>query len=155
MSFFFSLCFAFVASVTTAAPLLADVTDRAVSALICGGSDLVFALCAVAAPAFTLLRYHDLKERGFARSRAQLKKMIDEYGFPAGKMLSPNCRVWTDREVIAYYESCPSERKAGPSLQTPASLNPNDPKPWDGGPEPVVKARRGRPPKNKHIGAED
>ena len=81
-STFFSLCLAFAVSVTTAAPLLADVTGRAVSALTCGGSDLVFALCAVAAPAFTLWRYRDLKERGFVNSRAQLKKMIDEYGFP-------------------------------------------------------------------------
>ena len=114
--------------------------------------DLGFALCAVAAPAFTLWRYRDLKERGFVKSRAQLKKMIDEYGFPEGKLLSPNTRTWTDQEVVAYYEACPSERKAAPSSQPLAPLNADEPRPWDW--ESPVKGRRGRPPKNKNVGAE-
>jgi hypothetical protein len=137
LSSFLSLCLAFAASVTVA---LADVTGKAVSALTGGGSDLVFALCAVAAPAFTLWRYRDLRERGFVKSRAQLKKMIDEYGFPEGKLLSPNTRTWTDQEVIAYYEACPSERKAPPSLQPPAPPNADDPRPWDW--EGPAKGRR-------------
>ena len=117
---------------------------------------LSFALCAIAAPpSFVLWRYRDLKERGFVNSRAQLKKMIDEYDFPEGRLLSPNTRTWTDLEVIEYYETRPSERKAAPSSQPPAPIDPNDPKPWDWeGNEPAAKGRRGRPPKNKNVGAE-
>ena len=104
---------------------------------------LTFALCAIAAPSFTpppfmLLRYRDLKARGFVNSRAQLKQMIDKYGFPAGKMLSPNCRTWTEAEVLAYYESRPSDRKDTQQLIE---------KPWDWN-APRGK-RRGRPPKQK------
>ena len=55
---------------------------------------LTFALCAIAAPALTppsfmLWRYRDLKMRGFVTSRAMLKIMIEQYGFPAGKRLAP------------------------------------------------------------------
>ena len=130
--------------------------------MISFASYLAFALCSIAVPPFTLWRYRDLKERGFVKSRAQLKKMIDEYGFPEGKLLSPNTRTWTDLEVISYYETRPSERKPGPLSQPPAL---DGPKPWDGPPEidwpdtgrkpaASVKGRRAPPPKNKRTGAE-
>lgn len=120
-------------------------------------SDLVFALCAVVAPSFTLWRYRDLKQRGFVNSRAQLKQMIDKYNFPSGKLLSPNCRTWTDVEVIAYYETRPSERKPAPIIprdHSPQTLNEDDlRKPWEDT-EPPVKGRRGRPRKADRVEAE-
>jgi hypothetical protein len=42
-----------------------------------------------------LLRYRDLKARGIVASWAQLKRLQDHYGFPLGRMLSPNTRVWS------------------------------------------------------------
>ena len=83
---------------------------------------------------FMLWRFSDLKQRGVCNSRAQLKLMVDHYGFPLGKMLTPNARVWTQDEVIAYYESRTSE------LKDVSFLHRNDAKP---------KGRRGRPPKLK------
>ena len=65
---------------------------------------LTFAICAIAAPAITpasfrLWRFSDLKARGLVNSRAQLKLMVELYGFPPGKMLTPNARVWVADEV--------------------------------------------------------
>ena len=87
---------------------------------------------------FLLWRYRDLKARGVVNSRAMLKLMIDKYGFPEGKMLSPNCRTWTEAEVLAYYAARPSECK-----DTRPSMNKH---PWDWH---APRGRRGRPPKNK------
>ncbi len=72
-----------------------------------------------------LLRFLDLQERGIARSWAQLKN-LQKNGFPLGKMLSPNCRVWSEDEVDAWLDSRPVE---GPP------------------PRGAAKARRGRPRK--------
>jgi ATP-dependent 26S proteasome regulatory subunit len=79
-----------------------------------------------------LWRYRDLKQRGVVNNRPQLKKLIDEYGFPPGKLLSPNTRVWTDQEIFDYYAGCPSERKPAPVVTNPPSK-------W--------KGQRGRPRK--------
>jgi predicted DNA-binding transcriptional regulator AlpA len=72
-----------------------------------------------------LLRFADLHERGIARSWAQLKN-LQKRGFPLGKMLSPNCRVWSEDEINGWLASRPVE---GPALRGAA------------------KARRGRPRK--------
>jgi hypothetical protein len=61
-----------------------------------------------------LNRYRDLKARGIVTSWVQLKRMIEFYGFPPGKMLTPNCRTWTDQEIDAYYASRPV---TGPELR--------------------------------------
>jgi hypothetical protein len=57
------------------------------------------------------LRYRDLAERGVVRNRAQLKNLIDKYGFPSGKWLAPNTRAWAEEEVEASEDSRPT---AGP-----------------------------------------
>jgi predicted DNA-binding transcriptional regulator AlpA len=54
-----------------------------------------------------LLRYFDLEERHIATSRAQLKNLIEKYGFPPGFMLSPNARAWPEAEVDRWLESRP------------------------------------------------
>jgi hypothetical protein len=61
-----------------------------------------------------LNRFKDLKAKGFAESWAQLKRMIELYGFPPGRMLTPNVRAWTDEELDAYVASRPVE---GPALR--------------------------------------
>jgi hypothetical protein len=48
----------------------------------------------------TKLRFADLKIRGIARSWAQLKRLIDLYGFPKGRLLSANCRIWDEEEEL-------------------------------------------------------
>ena len=52
------------------------------------------------------LRFSDLQERGLVQSWAQLRRM-EEYGFPPGKMLSPNVRIWSEDEIETYLASCP------------------------------------------------
>jgi predicted DNA-binding transcriptional regulator AlpA len=74
----------------------------------------------------TLLRFPDLQERGIARSWAQLKNLQRRYGFPVGRMLSANSRVWTEQEVDEWLVDRPVE---GPELRGAA------------------KGRRGRPRK--------
>jgi hypothetical protein len=55
-----------------------------------------------------LLRYADLKDRQIVKSRAQLKNLIEKYGFPPGRMLGPNTRVWGEEtEIAAWLDSRP------------------------------------------------
>ena len=46
-----------------------------------------------------LLRFADLKTSKVCTSWPQLRRLVDNYGFPSGYMLSPNVRVW-DAEAI-------------------------------------------------------
>jgi hypothetical protein len=72
------------------------------------------------------LRFADLVERGIIGSRPGLKKRIDKFGFPPGRLLGPNHRVWTLEEIEAY-----------------ENAQPIAPKPMS------EKARRGRWPKKE------
>jgi hypothetical protein len=65
-------------------------------------------------------RFRDLKNRGLVNSRPQLKRLVEERGFPAGRMLSPNVRAWTDEEIERYESSRPV---AGPELRGIAKIN--------------------------------
>ena len=58
-----------------------------------------------------LLRFKNLQERGIAKSRAQLKEMVEKYGFPAGFMVGPNSRAY------AWLEALPSALEARPPLR--------------------------------------
>jgi predicted DNA-binding transcriptional regulator AlpA len=57
------------------------------------------------------LRFADLVERRIVRSRMTLKRLIDTQGFPPGRLLTPNCRAWSDEEVDAWIASRPVARK--------------------------------------------
>ena len=72
-----------------------------------------------------LLRFRDIQERGIARSWAQLKN-LQKRGFPTGRMIGPNTRVWTEDEIGDWLASRPI---AGPP------------------PRGAAKAGRGRPRK--------
>ena len=65
-----------------------------------------------------LLRFRDLKERGWANSHFQLNSMIERLGFPAGRLLSPQIRVWDEAELVAWFATRPTEK--GPARGAPA-----------------------------------
>jgi hypothetical protein len=58
-------------------------------------------------PLPVLLRFKDLQERGIAKSREQLSKIQEKYGFPLGRWMTPNVRVWTEEDVLTWLESRP------------------------------------------------
>lgn len=68
-----------------------------------------------------LLRFTDLKERGVVLSRMTLARWIASEGFPAGRLLSPSCRVWSEEEVSAWLASRPVARKAASRSEVEAA----------------------------------
>jgi integrase len=48
----------------------------------------------------TFIRFHDLYERGIAKSWPQLKNLQDKYGFPKGRLIGANTRAWTENEWL-------------------------------------------------------
>lgn len=58
-----------------------------------------------------LLRFPDLVAIGVFNSRMTLKRAINSQGFPAGVLLTPNCRVWREDEVDAWIATRPTARK--------------------------------------------
>jgi hypothetical protein len=58
------------------------------------------------------VRFHDLRAAGIVGNWPQLYNLIDDYGFPAGVMLSPNARAWKVEDVRAWLDGRPMERKA-------------------------------------------
>jgi predicted DNA-binding transcriptional regulator AlpA len=74
----------------------------------------------------TLLRFKDLRSLGVIANYPTLKARIVNDGFPPGRMVGRNTRVWTLAEVEAWIQSRPT---AGPA------------------PRGVAATRRGRPRK--------
>jgi hypothetical protein len=74
-----------------------------------------------------LNRFRDLKANGVARSWPQLCRMIELYGFPPGRLLTPQIRVWTDEEIAGWLATRPIRSDAAP--------------------RGVAKSKRGRPRK--------
>jgi predicted DNA-binding transcriptional regulator AlpA len=60
------------------------------------------------------LRYRDLKERGLFNNRVTLGLWIKEQGFPPGRLVGPNTRLWDEAEIAAWLASRPTEPKAAP-----------------------------------------
>jgi hypothetical protein len=57
------------------------------------------------------VRFHDLRAAGIVSNWPQLYNLINDYGFPAGVMLSPNIRAWNVDVVRAWLDGRPTERK--------------------------------------------
>lgn len=55
-----------------------------------------------------LLRFRDLQAAGIVNNWTSINYKVKHYGFPLGKYLSPNTRVWTDEEISAWVDSRPS-----------------------------------------------
>jgi predicted DNA-binding transcriptional regulator AlpA len=84
------------------------------------------------------LDYSDLKERGVAPSRMTHKRMIDNEGFPPGRLISPNRRVWTEEEVEEWLVARPTARKPPPwQKRTDAA-----PAPQTGGGKPGPRRKK-------------
>ena len=54
-----------------------------------------------------LIRFRDLKGRGIVNNHVTLKRWIERQGFPPGRMLGPNTRVWRESEIDAWLQSRP------------------------------------------------
>jgi predicted DNA-binding transcriptional regulator AlpA len=58
-----------------------------------------------------LIRYPDLVAKGIVNSRMTLGRLIDNQGFPAGVLITPNARAWDESEVDAWIAARPAARK--------------------------------------------
>jgi hypothetical protein len=67
------------------------------------------------------------KERGIVNNRPTLSRWIENEGFPPGRRLGPNTRVWEDREVEEYVASRPAAKKEGVVAGGPPMSNPSRP----------------------------
>jgi predicted DNA-binding transcriptional regulator AlpA len=81
-----------------------------------------------------LVRFRDLKALGIVDSWAQLDNLVKKYGFPAGRMISPNARAWTEDEIDLWYASRPTDSPP---------------------PRGAAKVAKGRPPKDRQRKAAD
>jgi len=70
-----------------------------------------------------LLRFAQLVERNIVRSRQQLDNLKKNEGFPPGRLLSPNCRVWTEEEIDDWFSDRPVERDPKSQEQKLAALD--------------------------------
>jgi len=61
-----------------------------------------------------LLRFPDLKERQIVSSWPQLRRMVRDYGFPAGILLGPNSRAWREEDIEEWLASRPTAPKPDP-----------------------------------------
>jgi hypothetical protein len=57
------------------------------------------------------VRFRNLREASIVDSWQQLSQLIDRYGFPPGRLLSPNIRVWDIDDVRQWLANRPTERK--------------------------------------------
>jgi predicted DNA-binding transcriptional regulator AlpA len=58
-----------------------------------------------------LLRFRDLKERGIVENWPTLKRLVEQNGFPPGRYLGANTRVWTPAEIENWLAARPTTRK--------------------------------------------
>jgi predicted DNA-binding transcriptional regulator AlpA len=58
-----------------------------------------------------LIRYTDLVAKGVVNSRMTLKRLIDNQGFPPGRLVTPNSRAWIEEDVDAWIAARPTARK--------------------------------------------
>jgi hypothetical protein len=58
-----------------------------------------------------LLRFADLQSRGVVANWPTLRRWVEREGFPPGKRLAANTRVWTEAEIEEWIASRPSETK--------------------------------------------
>lgn len=52
-----------------------------------------------------LLRFADLRESQVCTSWPQLRRLVDNHGFPPGYLLSPAVRVWDAPDVKAWLDA--------------------------------------------------
>jgi hypothetical protein len=65
------------------------------------------------------LRFSDLKERGIVNNWVTLQEWIEKQGFPPGKLVGPNTRIFAEPEVQSWLDRRPSD---GPALRGAARV---------------------------------
>ena len=73
---------------------------------------LVFLTGASIAMVAGVLRFNGLKAKNIVKNRVQLDRMQRLYGFPKGRLLSPNVRAWTEDEIDTWLDDRPVENTA-------------------------------------------
>ena len=58
-----------------------------------------------------LIRFKNLQERGIVGNWPTLKRLIETQGFPPGRLLGLNTRVWTEDEVDDWLDARPTTRQ--------------------------------------------
>ena len=60
------------------------------------------------------VRYADLKARKIVNNRQTLANWTRDEGFPPGRLLGPNTRVWTEEEVAEWFDARPATNNRNP-----------------------------------------
>lgn len=58
-----------------------------------------------------LLRFKHLKQRRVVENWPTLKRLVETQGFPPGRLLGPNTRVWTEAEIDNWIDARPTTRE--------------------------------------------
>ena len=112
------------------------------------------------------LRFSHLQARNIVGSWAQLRRLQEKHGFPAGRMISPNIRIWSEEEIDAYIAACPVE---GPPMrgsarqkyerrlaaEAEAALAENQQQQQQPAPQAPTRAPRGPPRNPKNLDSTD
>jgi hypothetical protein len=69
------------------------------------------------------LRFRDLKSRGIVSNWPTLNAWIAREGFPAGRLVGPNTRLWDEVEVAAWLEARDFKRRALEAVSSLRSLD--------------------------------
>jgi hypothetical protein len=69
------------------------------------------------------LRFRDLKDRGIINSWPMLRRRIERDGFPPGRMLGPNTRAWSEKEIERWLASRPTAKKPTPRREREQRTN--------------------------------
>ena len=89
----------------------------------------------------SLLRFRDLKDRGIVSNHVTLKRWIEREGFPPGRLLGPNTRVWREsRSRLGLIPARPTT--AAPMLANACRRGPRDGPNRNGGEAPRRCAAR-------------
>jgi hypothetical protein len=75
-------------------------------------------------PFIPFMRFSDLKAAKVVNTWQQLRRMVENYDFPEGVLLSPNVRAWRRDEVEDWLKNRPVERKIVARLRR--RLEPRD-----------------------------
>jgi hypothetical protein len=68
-----------------------------------------------AAPLPRHVRFRHIRAAGIADSYTALDRLVRDHGFPAGRLISPNVRVWTVEEIDGWLAIRPTARKPSPA----------------------------------------
>jgi hypothetical protein len=74
-------------------------------------------------------QYRHLENAGIVRDRDDLKRQVDNFSFPTGRLLTPRKRVWTGAELNNHIETRPTTQADFDALPDRAPKSkPNIPK---------------------------